>query len=77
MNVKVLGPGCQNCQSLELHVQKAAKQLGVDVELEKVERTKDIVSFGVMKTPALVIDGKVVSSGKVLTVDQVKELLSQ
>jgi len=61
--VKVLGPGCARCKALTEMVRQAALQAGVDIELEKIEDMAAIVSHGVMSTPGLVIDGKLVHSG--------------
>lgn len=61
--VKVLGPGCARCKSLAEMVKQAAEQTGVAINLEKVEDMATIVGYGVMATPGLVIDGKVVHSG--------------
>ena len=66
MIIKVLGPGCKNCVSLKENTEKAMKEMGIEAEIIKVEDMKDIASYGVMRTPALVIDEKVVSYGKVL-----------
>lgn len=65
MDIKVLGPGCPNCARLEKHVRAAASEIGVDATITKVTNWSDITAFGVMTTPGLVIDGKVVSSGRV------------
>lgn len=75
MNVKILGSGCPNCRRLEANVKEAAMNLGIEAEFEKVTDMKAIVSYGVMRTPALVIDGKVVSSGRVLTVNEAEKLI--
>jgi small redox-active disulfide protein 2 len=65
MNIKVLGSGCPNCIRLEKNVQEALKQLGKEAVVEKVTDFKDIMAYGVMSTPALVVDGKVLFSGRV------------
>ena len=65
MEIKVLGPGCANCKRLYAEAEKAIAQSGQAVTLTKVEGIEEIVGYGVMRTPALVIDGRVVSSGKV------------
>ncbi len=75
MNIKILGSGCVNCKNLEALTRDAVAQLGLDVEIEKVTDPGEIVSWGVMSTPALVIDDEVVLSGRVPPVDQVKALL--
>jgi len=75
MNVKILGSGCPNCNRLEANVKEAAKNLGIEAEFEKVTDMKAIVSYGVMRTPALVVDGKVISSGRVLSVNEAEKLI--
>jgi small redox-active disulfide protein 2 len=62
-NVKVLGTGCANCKTTFKLIEEAAVAKGVAVQLEKVEELKDIMSYGVMSTPGVVIDGKVVHTG--------------
>ncbi|MDK2799663.1 MAG: hypothetical protein PWP27_2024 [Clostridiales bacterium] len=57
--IKVLGSGCANCKKLEANVREAVKELGLDAAIEKVEDFKDIMAYGVMKTPALVVDEQV------------------
>jgi len=65
MEIKVLGPGCANCKKLHAEAKKAIAQAGQPATLTKVEAMDDIVSFGILRTPGLVIDGKVVASGRV------------
>ncbi|SDK02372.1 thioredoxin family protein [Natronincola ferrireducens] len=75
MIVKVLGSGCKNCNILEENVKEALKQLDFEATVEKVTDFKSIAEHGVMKTPGLVVDGTVVSTGKVLKVEEIKKLL--
>jgi len=75
--LKVLGTGCPRCVSLAENAEKAARELGIDYVLEKVTDLDAIMSWGVMMTPALVIDGKVVSSGRLLSPGQIRELLEK
>ena len=75
MVIKVLGSGCKNCKALEKNVQDALQQMGLTASVEKVEDFKTIAAYGVLRTPGLVIDEKLVASGKVLSVDQIKERL--
>lgn len=77
MNIKVLGPGCKNCTMLFENVQGAVKELGIEADITKVTDFKEIVSYGVMKTPGLVIDGTVKVSGRVPSKDEIKEILSK
>lgn len=76
MIIKVLGPGCTNCKNLERVTRQAVAELGLDASIEKVEDYITIAGYGVMSTPALVIDEQVVVSGRVPTVSAVRELLS-
>jgi small redox-active disulfide protein 2 len=76
MKIQILGTGCPKCNQLAENAAAAASQLGLEFELEKVTDINDIMKFGVMMTPGLAIDGNVKSSGKLLSVDEIKELLS-
>ncbi len=75
MIIKVLGSGCANCKRLEANVKEAVKELGIEATIEKVEEIKDIMALGVMKTPALVVDGKVKVTGRVPAVADIKKHL--
>jgi small redox-active disulfide protein 2 len=75
MIIKVLGTGCANCKKLEENTRKAVSELGIDATIEKVTDIKDIMSYGVMKTPALVVDGKVKIMGRVASADEIKKYL--
>ncbi len=75
MNIKVLGSGCDKCKKLEANVKEAISSLGIEATVEKIEDFKLIMTYGVMQTPALVIDEKVKSVGKLLSVDEVKKHL--
>lgn len=75
MIIKVLGSGCLNCKRLEQNARKAVDELGLEAEIQKVEDIKDIMSYGVMKTPALVVDEKVVLKGRLAKSDEIKKLL--
>lgn len=76
MKIKVLGPGCANCVSLEKATRQAVAELGIDAEIEKVTDYAAIVGYGVMRTPGLVVDEKVVLSGRVPTAAGVREILA-
>ena len=76
MIVKILGSGCANCVNLERVTREAIAALGVEATVEKVTDFPTIVGYGVMSTPALVVDEKVVLSGRVPTAAQVRELLA-
>jgi len=73
--IQVLGSGCPSCERLAVNAEAAARQLGVDYELEKVTDVNDIVAFGVMMTPALVIDGEVKVVGEVPGTQEIARLL--
>jgi small redox-active disulfide protein 2 len=75
MKIQILGAGCAKCNALTMATEKAAQALGRPYELEKVTDLKQIMAFGVMTTPALVVDGTVKSSGKVPSVDELKIML--
>ncbi|SKC91797.1 thioredoxin family protein [Maledivibacter halophilus] len=75
MIIRVLGSGCTNCKKLEENTKKALEELGIDATIEKVTDFKDIMSYGVMKTPALVVDGKVKVKGRVPSSDELKKYL--
>ena len=75
MKIEVLGPGCPKCQSTEQIVKKAVNEMNLKAEIVKVTDINAIIEKGVMWTPALVVDGKVVMQGKIPTVDQVKQLI--
>ena len=75
MKIEILGPGCPRCKQLFQNVEKAVKDLHLSASIEKIEDINKIMSYGVMITPALAIDGEIKSAGKVLTVEEIKELL--
>jgi small redox-active disulfide protein 2 len=75
MIIKILGPGCANCVNLEKATRQAVADLGIDAEFEKVTDYPAIVAYGVMSTPGLVVDEKVILSGRVPTAAKVRELL--
>ncbi|MCX7018630.1 MAG: thioredoxin family protein [bacterium] len=74
--LQILGAGCPKCKKLAEAVEEAAKSLNIDYELTKVTDINEIIGFGVMSTPALVIDGNVKVSGRVPTMDEIKKLLA-
>lgn len=77
MNIKILGMGCCNCGKLKEVTDEAVKELGIDATVEKVEDMAKIMEYGVMRTPALVIDEKVVIQGRIPKKDEIKELLQK
>ncbi len=75
MKIQLLGMGCPKCKALEQHAREAVAELALEAEIEKVSDMERIVGMGVMSTPALAVDGVVKSSGRVLTKDQIAEML--
>ena len=75
-DVKVLGPGCAKCQELFDLTQQAVQETGVECQVEKISDIQKITTFGVMMTPALVVDGQVKFSGKIPSLDELKKMLS-
>lgn len=75
MNIKILGSGCKNCKKLEAQTKKAVEELGVEAVIEKVEDFKKIMKYGVMQTPALVVDEEVKVSGKIPKIEEIKEYI--
>jgi small redox-active disulfide protein 2 len=75
MEIKVLGTGCAKCKTLEKLTRVAVAEIGISAEIEKVEDIYKIMSMGVMQTPALVINEKVVHSGRLPSVAEIKEIL--
>ena len=73
---QVLGSGCAKCRALGQHTEAAARALGLEYELEKVTDLNAIIDAGVTRTPALAVNGEIKSTGKVLSVDEIKTLLS-
>ena len=73
--IQILGTGCPKCRKLAEFAEQTAKELGIEYEIEKVTKISDIMKFGVMVTPALVVDGQVKVAGKIPTIEQLKEML--
>ena len=73
LSIKVLGPGCANCRKLEEIAREAVASLGVAAEIDKVTDMQQIIDYGVLKTPGLVINGKLVSSGRIPTPQSVAD----
>jgi small redox-active disulfide protein 2 len=77
MEIKVLGTGCPKCKALEKATREAVAEAGINAEITKVEDILEIMKLGVMTTPALVVNGNVVSKGKLLTVAEIKNLIKK
>ena len=73
--IQILGTGCPKCKKLYECAEQAIRELAIECEIEKVTQINDIMKFGVMVTPALVVDGKVKSSGKVLSLSEMKTFI--
>lgn len=76
MEIKILGTGCPKCKTLEKRTREAASQLQLDAEISKVEDIVEIMKYGVMTTPALVVNNKIILKGTVPSVEELKKLLS-
>ena len=74
--LQILGAGCPKCKKLAENTEAAAKDLGIEYEIEKVTDINEIMNFGVMMTPALAVDGEVKAVGKVLSADEIKKMLA-
>ena len=77
MEIKILGIGCKNCVNLAKNTEEALKELGMEATITKVTDMKDIAKYGIMRTPGLVIDEKVVSYGKVASTEEITELFKK
>jgi small redox-active disulfide protein 2 len=75
MIIKILGTGCANCKKLLANTEEAIKELQLDAKIEEVKDIDKIIDYGVMKTPALVVDEKVKSVGRVLGIEEIKKIL--
>lgn len=73
--IEILGTGCPKCTKLAQHAEEAAKRSGIEYQLSKVTDIMDITNYGVMTTPALVVDGEIKSVGKVPSIEEIKKLL--
>ena len=76
MKLQILGTGCSRCKTLTARVEEAVNDLGISADIEKVEDIEEIVKFGVMSTPALALDGKVLFVGRVPTSREIGELIN-
>ncbi len=77
MNIKVIGTGCDKCDKLYQNVQSAVQELNLDAQIDKVEDLMEIVTLGVMTSPSLMVDGKLVVSGRVAKKDEVVRILQK
>ena len=77
MVIKILGSGCANCKTLEKATINALSELNISAEVEKVEDIQKIISYGIMRTPGLVINDKIVLSGRVPSIKELKEIIQK
>jgi small redox-active disulfide protein 2 len=77
MEIRILGPGCAKCKTLEQLTRDVVSKNGIDATITKVEDIMEIMKYNIMTTPALVIDGKVVTKGRVPSVEEIKQLLTK
>jgi small redox-active disulfide protein 2 len=77
MKIEVLGLGCPKCEQLIFNVEAAITEIGMEIEVSKVTDLDRIVAYGVMLMPALAVDGAVVSTGKVLSKDEIKKIITR
>ncbi|MBN2853849.1 MAG: TM0996/MTH895 family glutaredoxin-like protein [Clostridia bacterium] len=77
MKVQILGGGCANCEKLQKNTEEALKELNIDTVIEKVKDFKEIMAMGVMKTPALAIDGKILVAGYIAKAKEIVKLINK
>jgi small redox-active disulfide protein 2 len=77
MEIKILGPGCQKCRTLEKITREVVSEMGINVEISKEEDIMKIMSYGIMSTPGFVINGKVIFSGRVPSSKELKEIVAK
>jgi len=77
LKLQVLGPGCVKCKKLAEHAEQAAKALGIEYSLEKITDIQEIINFGVMLTPALLVGGEVKVAGRVPSIEELKRLIGK
>jgi len=77
MEIKILGPGCANCKTLDKITREVVEKNKIDATVTKVEDILEILKYGILSTPAIVVDGKVMASGRVPSSDEIKQLLTK
>jgi small redox-active disulfide protein 2 len=77
MDIKILGPGCFNCKRLDAHTREALAMIGIEADIEKIEDIADIMAYGIMRTPGLVIDGRIVLAGQVPSPNRLADILRE
>ena len=76
MKIQILGTGCPKCKTLAANAKRALEELGLDIEIEKIEDIKEIMKFNILMTPGLAIDGNVKSAGRVLSSEEIRKLIT-
>jgi small redox-active disulfide protein 2 len=76
MKIEILGPGCANCQTLAKNAKQAVEELGINADIVKVTELGKIMAMGVMSPPAIAIDGEIKSTGRLLSVEEIKDIIS-
>jgi small redox-active disulfide protein 2 len=76
-NIKILGPGCPKCKALEKSTREAVDELGIEANISKVEDIAKIIEYGILSTPGLVVDEKIVISGRVPGIEEIKKLINK
>ncbi len=77
MDIKILGPGCRRCKTLAKDVEDVVNGIDLDIRIEKVERMEEILKYNILRTPGLVIDGKLISSGRVPSKSEIKKWIQE
>ena len=77
MKIEIVGTGCPKCKALENNTKMALNNLGQEAEIVKVNEVEDIISKGIMVTPAIIIDGKLISQGKLLSSDEIQKVIKK
>ena len=75
--IKILGPGCGNCRRLEAHAHEAVRKLSIEADFEKVQDIDDIMAYGIMRTPGLVVNERVLVFGRVPSVEEIVSLIAE
>lgn len=76
-DIRILGAGCPKCKQLSANAEAAVKELNIQAEISRITDIDEIIEYGVMMTPALAVDGTVVSAGKVLSKEEIKKIISK
>ena len=77
MDIKILGPGCRRCKTLAKDVEDVVNGIDLDIRVEKVEKMEEILKYNILRTPGLVIDGKLISSGRVPSKSEIKKWIQE